>query len=43
MACHIKQHKAWQDTKMAKTFENLKIGVKAEEKIKTERDVNYIA
>jgi len=43
MAYHVKQYKAWQDTKMSKTFKNLKPGVKAEKKIKAKGDVNYIA
>jgi hypothetical protein len=33
-ACHMKQFKAWQKTNMATSFENLKPGVKAEEKKK---------
>ena len=31
-ACHIKQYKAWAKTTMATSFENLKKGVKVEEK-----------
>jgi len=37
-ACHIKQYKSWQKTSMAKSFENLKPGVKAEEKKKAGLD-----
>jgi hypothetical protein len=33
-ACHMKQYKAWKKTTMATSFENLKPGVKAEEKKK---------
>jgi len=33
-ACHMKQYKAWKKTTMATSFENLKAGVKAEEKKK---------
>ncbi len=33
-ACHIKQYNSWKRTKMAVSFENLKPGVKAEEKLK---------
>jgi hypothetical protein len=33
-ACHMKQYKAWKKTKMATSFENLKAGVKVEEKKK---------
>lgn len=37
-ACHMKQYKAWQKTNMATSFENLKPGVKAEEKKKAGLD-----
>lgn len=37
-ACHIKEFKAWEQTTMAKSFENLKPGVKAEEKKKAKLD-----
>lgn len=37
-ACHMKQYKAWQKTSMATSFENLKPGIKAEEKIKAGLD-----
>jgi len=37
-ACHMKQYKAWKKTKMAKSFENLKPGVKAEAKKKAGLD-----
>jgi len=37
-ACHMKQYKAWQKTTMANSFENLKPGVKAEEKKKAKLD-----
>ena len=37
-ACHMKQYKAWKKTKMATSFENLKPGVKAEEKTKVGLD-----
>ena len=30
--CHLKQYKSWEATTMAKSFENLKAGVKAEAK-----------
>jgi hypothetical protein len=33
-ACHMKQYKSWSQTKMASSFENLKAGVKVEEKKK---------
>jgi hypothetical protein len=33
-ACHMKQYKAWKKTTMATSFENLKAGVKVEEKKK---------
>jgi hypothetical protein len=33
-ACHMKQFKAWKKTNMANSFENLKAGVKVEEKKK---------
>ncbi len=39
-ACHIKQYKSWEQTTMAKSFENLKPGVKAEEKKKAGLDPN---
>lgn len=38
--CHMKQYKAWKKTKMATSFENLKPGVKAEEKTKVGLDPN---
>jgi len=38
--CHIKQYKSWKKTKMAKSFENLKPGVKAELKKKAGLDPN---
>jgi hypothetical protein len=31
-ACHMKQFKSWSKTTMATSFENLKPGIKAEEK-----------
>ncbi len=37
-ACHIKQYKAWEKTTMASSFENLKAGVKADEKTKAGLD-----
>ena len=37
-ACHIKQYKAWKQTTMATSFENLKAGVKGEEKKKAGLD-----
>jgi hypothetical protein len=37
-ACHMKQYKAWNKTNMATSFENLKPGVKAEEKKKAGLD-----
>lgn len=37
-ACHMKQFKAWSETTMAKSFENLKPGVKADEKKKAGLD-----
>ena len=37
-ACHMKEYKSWQETKMAKSFENLKAGVKADEKKKAGLD-----
>jgi len=37
-ACHIKQYKSWKKTTMANSFENLKAGVKAEEKKKAGLD-----
>ncbi len=36
--CHMKQYKAWQKTTMATSFENLKPGVKVEEKNKAGLD-----
>ncbi len=39
-ACHMKQYKAWKKTTMATSFENLKPGVKAEEKTKVGLDPN---
>ena len=33
-ACHMKQYKAWKKTTMSTSFENLKPGVKADEKKK---------
>lgn len=36
--CHMKQYKAWQKTKMATSFENLKAGVKVEAKKKAGLD-----
>ena len=39
-ACHIKQFKSWEKTKMAGSFENLKAGIKAEEKKKAGVDAN---
>ncbi|MBI5049756.1 MAG: cytochrome c family protein [Nitrospirae bacterium] len=39
-ACHMKQYKAWEKTKMATSFENLKPGVKAAEKTKAKLDPN---
>ncbi len=44
-ACHMKQYKAWQKTNMATSFENLKPGVKAEEKKKAglDPDKDYTA
>jgi len=38
--CHMKQYKAWKKTSMAKSFENLKPGVKAELKKKAGLDPN---
>ena len=42
-ACHMKQYKSWAKTNMAKSFDNLKPGVKAEEKKKVglEADKDY--
>ncbi len=37
-ACHLKQYKSWQKTSMATSFENLKPGIKAEEKKKAGLD-----
>jgi mono/diheme cytochrome c family protein len=37
-ACHMKQFKAWKKTNMATSFENLKPGVKVEEKKKVGQD-----
>jgi len=37
-ACHMKQYKSWKKTNMAGSFENLKSGVKAEEKKKAGLD-----
>lgn len=37
-ACHMKQYKAWQKTNMANSFENLKPGIKTEEKKKAGLD-----
>lgn len=37
-ACHFKQYKSWKKTSMAKSFENLKPGVKAEAKKKAGLD-----
>jgi len=39
-ACHIKQYKSWEQTTMAKSFENLKPGIKADEKKKAGLDPN---
>jgi len=36
--CHLKQYKAWEETKNAQAFENLKPGVKVEEKKKAKLD-----
>ena len=36
--CHMKQHKTWKTTKMAKTFEVLKPGVRADAKVKLKFD-----
>ncbi|MBL7049792.1 MAG: hypothetical protein ISR96_09795 [Nitrospira sp.] len=36
--CHIKQYKSWLETGMAESFENLKAGIKGEEKIKAGLD-----
>lgn len=38
--CHLKQYKSWEQTAMAKSFENLKPGVMAEEKKKAGLDPN---
>ncbi len=37
-ACHMKQYKSWSKTTMATSFENLKPGVKADEKTKAGLD-----
>ena len=37
-ACHIKQYKSWKKTTMATSFENLKPGIKADEKTKAGLD-----
>ena len=37
-ACHMKQYKSWKKTTMATSFENLKPGVKADEKTKAGLD-----
>jgi len=37
-ACHMQQYKSWEKTTMATSFENLKAGVKAEEKKKAGLD-----
>ena len=44
-ACHMKQFKSWKKTTMATSFENLKAGVKADEKKKAglEADKDYTA
>ncbi len=44
-ACHMKQYKAWQKTTMANSYENLKAGVKADEKKKAglDPDKDYTA
>jgi hypothetical protein len=39
-ACHMKQYKSWQKTSMATSFENLKAGVKADEKKKAGLDAD---
>ncbi len=39
-ACHIKQFKSWEATRMSGSFENLKAGIKAEEKKKAKIDPN---
>ena len=39
-SCHFKQWNSWRKTKMAKTFESLKPGVKSEEKTKLKFDPN---
>ncbi|MEK6528131.1 MAG: hypothetical protein AAB089_01870 [Nitrospirota bacterium] len=41
VAYHVKHYKAWQNTKMVKTFENLKPGVKTVKKIKAKGDANF--
>lgn len=38
--CHIKQHKSWSESKMAKAFEQLKPGVAKEAKEKAKLDPN---
>ncbi len=37
-ACHLKQYKSWKKTSMSNSFENLKAGVKADEKTKAGLD-----
>jgi len=37
-ACHIKQYKSWEETNMAKSFENLKAGAMADAKKKAGLD-----
>ena len=39
-ACHFKEFKSWEQTPMAKSFEDLKAGAKAEEKKKAGIDPN---
>jgi len=39
-ACHLKEYKAWEQTRNAKSFEDLKPGAKAEEKKKARLDPN---
>ena len=36
--CHLKEHASWSETKMARTFENLKPGVATEAKAKAKLD-----
>lgn len=38
--CHIKEHRSWAETKMAKSFEVLKPGVRAEQKTAAGLDPN---